>query len=84
MKVPYIWIYGLCLLGFHGQATSPQTGEQTGGSLKSMKEKSGQQEKDVQEGSALKTAGPAGEIIAGMSIISMKNVTFDLKSFSFS
>ncbi|KAL4655037.1 hypothetical protein ACB092_01G422200 [Castanea dentata] len=47
------------------RATSPQTGEQTGGSLKSMKEKSGQQEKDVQEGSALKTAGPAGEIIAG-------------------
>ena len=49
-----------------------------------MKEKSGQQEKDVQQGSVLKTAGPAGEIIAGMSIISMKNVTFDLKSFSFS
>ncbi|KAK7817989.1 dynamin-2b [Quercus suber] len=47
------------------RATSPQTGEQTGGSLKSMKEKSGQQEKDVQQGSALKTAGPAGEIIAG-------------------
>lgn len=49
-----------------------------------MKEKSGQQEKDVQEGSALKTAGPGGEITAGMSIISLKNVTFDLKSFSFS
>ncbi|GMY04890.1 dynamin-2A isoform X1 [Fagus crenata] len=47
------------------RATSPQTGERTGGSLKSMKEKSSQQEKDVQEGSALKTAGPGGEITAG-------------------
>lgn len=47
------------------RATSPQMGQQTGGSLKSMKEKSNQQDKDVQEGSALKTAGPEGEITAG-------------------
>lgn len=43
------------------RATSPQTG----GNLKSMKEKSSQAEKDAQEGSALKTAGPGGEITAG-------------------
>ncbi|KAK9161973.1 hypothetical protein Syun_002875 [Stephania yunnanensis] len=45
------------------RATSPQTG----GSLKSMKEKdkSNQPEKDSQEGSALKTTGPGGEITAG-------------------
>ncbi|CAL5401777.1 unnamed protein product [Camellia sinensis] len=49
------------------RATSPQTGgQQTGGSLKSMKEKPGQQDKDVQEGSGLKTAGPDGEITAGL------------------
>ena len=30
-----------------------------------MKEKPGQQDKDVQEGSGLKTAGPEGEITAG-------------------
>lgn len=49
------------------QATSPQTGgQQTGGSLKSMKEKPGQAEKEVQEGSGLKTAGPEGEITAGL------------------
>lgn len=48
------------------RATSPQTsGQQTGGSLKSMKEKSSQPEKDAQEGSALKIAGPGGEITAG-------------------
>lgn len=48
------------------RATSPQTGgQQTGGSLKSMKEKPGQAEKEVQEGSGLKTAGPEGEITAG-------------------
>ncbi|XP_048334931.2 dynamin-2B-like isoform X2 [Ziziphus jujuba] len=46
------------------RATSPQSGvQQTGGNLKSMKEKSG--EKDGQEGSVLKTAGPGGEITAG-------------------
>ncbi|KAL0305199.1 UNVERIFIED_CONTAM: Dynamin-2A [Sesamum angustifolium] len=51
------------------RATSPQTGgQQSGGSLKSMKdEKSGQQdkEKDVQDGPVLKTAGAEGEITAG-------------------
>ncbi|KAA8536616.1 hypothetical protein F0562_029094 [Nyssa sinensis] len=48
------------------RAPSPQTGgQQSGGSLKSMKDKSGQQDKDVQEGSALKIAGPDGEITAG-------------------
>ncbi|KAL7205692.1 hypothetical protein ACSBR2_018589 [Camellia fascicularis] len=48
------------------RATSPQTGgQQTGGSLKSMKDKPGQQDKDAQEGSGLKTAGPDGEITAG-------------------
>ncbi|XAR49308.1 Dynamin GTPase [Bertholletia excelsa] len=48
------------------RATSPQTGgQQSGGSLKSMKDKSGQQDKDVQEESSLKTAGPEGEITAG-------------------
>lgn len=30
-----------------------------------MKDKSGDQDKDVQEGSGLKTAGPDGEITAG-------------------
>ncbi|KAG9144509.1 hypothetical protein Leryth_010727 [Lithospermum erythrorhizon] len=43
------------------RATSPQTG----GSLKSMKDKPGQQENDAQEAPALKTAGPEGEITAG-------------------
>ncbi|KAL3503786.1 hypothetical protein ACH5RR_033627 [Cinchona calisaya] len=48
------------------RATSPQTGgQQTGGSLKSMKDKSGQQDKDAQDGPALKTAGAEGEITAG-------------------
>ncbi|CAA3011112.1 dynamin-2A-like [Olea europaea subsp. europaea] len=48
------------------RASSPQTGgQQSGGSLKSMKDKSSQQDKDVQEGSGLKTAGPEGEITAG-------------------
>ncbi|KAG5024117.1 hypothetical protein JHK85_020459 [Glycine max] len=46
-------------------ATSPQTSQQSGGNLKSMKEKSSQQDKDTQEGSGLKTAGPEGEITAG-------------------
>ncbi|KDP42490.1 hypothetical protein JCGZ_00287 [Jatropha curcas] len=46
------------------RATSPQTGsQQSGGSLKSMKDN--KSEKDSQEGSALKTAGPGGEITAG-------------------
>ncbi|KAG8378515.1 hypothetical protein BUALT_Bualt08G0145100 [Buddleja alternifolia] len=49
------------------RATSPQTGsQQSGGSIKSTKDnKSNQQDKDVQEGSALKVAGPEGEITAG-------------------
>ncbi|KAA8545434.1 hypothetical protein F0562_020218 [Nyssa sinensis] len=48
------------------RATSPQTGgQQSGGSLKSMKDKPNQQDKDVQGGPALKTAGPDGEITAG-------------------
>ncbi|XP_042493545.1 dynamin-2A-like [Macadamia integrifolia] len=48
------------------RATSPQTGApQSGGSLKSMKEKPEKSEKDGQETSALKTAGPGGEITAG-------------------
>ncbi|KAK7263777.1 hypothetical protein RJT34_31374 [Clitoria ternatea] len=47
------------------RATSPQTGQQSGGNLKSMKEKSSQQDKDTQEVSGLKTAGPDGEITAG-------------------
>jgi len=34
--------------------------------LKSLKEKSNQQDKDAPEGSALKTAGPGGEITAGL------------------
>ncbi|MCI31438.1 dynamin-2B-like protein, partial [Trifolium medium] len=49
------------------RATSPQTG----GSMKSLKEdkekdkdKSGQADKEGQEGSGLKTAGPEGEITA--------------------
>ncbi|OAY23841.1 dynamin-2A [Manihot esculenta] len=52
------------------RATSPQTG----GNLKSMKEKSNQSEKEVQEASGLKTAGPEGEITAGfLSKKSAKN-----------
>ncbi|KDP28973.1 hypothetical protein JCGZ_19524 [Jatropha curcas] len=58
------------------RATSPQTGgQQTGGSLKSMKEKSNQAEKEVQEASGLKTAGPEGEITAGFLL--KKNVKKD-------
>ncbi|GER37864.1 dynamin family protein [Striga asiatica] len=51
------------------RATSPQTvGQQSGGILKSLKDnKSNPQDKDKdgQEGSGLKTAGPDGEITAG-------------------
>ncbi|GLT90709.1 hypothetical protein SLE2022_086290 [Rubroshorea leprosula] len=48
------------------RATSPQTGvQQSEGSSKSMKDKSNKPDKDVQEGAALKTAGPGGEITAG-------------------
>ncbi|KAM7260422.1 hypothetical protein ACFE04_016163 [Oxalis oulophora] len=42
------------------RATSPQTGTQAGGSMKSMKDKSGDKEEV-----SLKTAGPDGEITAG-------------------
>ncbi|TXG53490.1 hypothetical protein EZV62_022659 [Acer yangbiense] len=52
--------------GPFSHATSPQTGgQQSVGSLKSMKEKSTQGEKEAQEVSALKTAGAEGEITAG-------------------
>lgn len=34
--------------------------------MKSLKDKANQQDKDVKEGSVLQTAGPAGEITAGM------------------
>ncbi|PKA57949.1 Dynamin-2B [Apostasia shenzhenica] len=45
------------------RATSPQ---QSGGSLKSTKEKSGsEKDKDAKEGSSLQIAGPDGEITAG-------------------
>ncbi|CAL9125239.1 unnamed protein product [Musa acuminata var. zebrina] len=46
------------------RASSPQPGSQ-GGSLKSMKDKSNQPEKETKEGSALQIAGPSGEITAG-------------------
>ncbi|VFQ71502.1 unnamed protein product [Cuscuta campestris] len=48
------------------RSTSPQTGgQQNGGNLKAMKEKSGQSDKEAQEGPTLKTAGAEGEITAG-------------------
>ncbi|XP_010553651.1 PREDICTED: dynamin-2B-like [Tarenaya hassleriana] len=50
------------------RATSPlPDGQPAGGSLKSMKDKSSEQDKDkdTQEVSGLKTAGPEGEITAG-------------------
>ncbi|KAL6633580.1 hypothetical protein ACP70R_026251 [Stipagrostis hirtigluma subsp. patula] len=48
------------------RASSPQTGsDQDGGSLKSMKDKSNQQDKDTKEGPNLQVAGPGGEITAG-------------------
>ncbi|KAL8162613.1 hypothetical protein V2J09_014102 [Rumex salicifolius] len=48
------------------RATSPLIGnQQSGSSMKSMKDKSGQEDKDAQEGSGLKVAGPEGEITAG-------------------
>ncbi|XP_052204785.1 dynamin-2A-like [Diospyros lotus] len=62
------------------RATSPQ---QTGGTLKSMKEKSGQ-DKDAQEGSSLKTAGPDGEITAGFLLKkSAKKDTWSRRWFVF-
>ncbi|GER27576.1 dynamin family protein [Striga asiatica] len=51
------------------RATSPQTGgQQSGGSLKSLKDNKSNphdKDKDAQEGSGLKIAGPDGEITAG-------------------
>ncbi|KAK8656894.1 hypothetical protein V6N13_098829 [Hibiscus sabdariffa] len=48
------------------RTTSPQpSGQQTGGALKTLKEKFGQSEKEVQETPALKTAGADKEITAG-------------------
>ncbi|KAE8668570.1 Dynamin-2B [Hibiscus syriacus] len=48
------------------RAASPQpSGQQTGGTLKTLKEKFGQSEKEVQETPALKTAGADKEITAG-------------------
>ncbi|XP_057831628.2 dynamin-2A [Cryptomeria japonica] len=48
------------------RATSPQPGnQQTGGTLKSMKDKSNQADKDNKETSVLQTAGPDGELTAG-------------------
>ncbi|XP_010520731.1 PREDICTED: dynamin-2B-like isoform X2 [Tarenaya hassleriana] len=47
------------------RATSPLSDGQSGGSLKSIKDKSGQLDKDAPEGPSLKVAGPEGEITAG-------------------
>ncbi|KAF8729513.1 hypothetical protein HU200_017452 [Digitaria exilis] len=48
------------------RASSPQTGsDEAGGSMKSMKDKSNQQDKDTKEGPNLQVAGPGGEITAG-------------------
>jgi dynamin GTPase len=48
------------------RATSPLPGtQQTGGTLKSMKEKSNQVDKDGKEASVLQNAGPGGELTAG-------------------
>lgn len=56
------------------KAISPQTGQQqSGGTLKSMKDKLGHTEKDLQEGPVLKTAGPEGEITAGLCRYSTLN-----------
>ncbi|CAN1789229.1 DRP2B [Linum perenne] len=56
------------------RATSPQTGgQQSGGSLKSLKDKFGQPDKEPQEGSILKTAGPGGEITAGVYLNCYEN-----------
>ena len=60
-----------------GQATSPQTGGSSG-SLKSMKEKPGKDDKEVQETSGLKTAGPEGEITAGMHLLCTLSVLLNV------
>lgn len=63
----YLVHLNYCLLPlphFPTQATSPQTGaQQSGGSLKSMKDKSNQPEKDSKEGSTLQIAG---DLVAGL------------------
>jgi dynamin 1/3 len=47
-------------------ASSPQiVSDEGGGNLKSMKDKSNQQDKDTREGPNLQVAGPGGEITAG-------------------
>ena len=56
------------------QATSPQTG----GSLKSMREKSNQADKEVQEASGLKIAGPEGELTAGFMGYCLLSKMFNL------
>eukprot|EP00249_Psilotum_nudum_P023591 c28932_g1_i1 orf=673-3459(-) len=43
----------------------PQSGGQTGGNLKSLKEKGGSIDKDAKGASSLHVAGPAGELTAG-------------------
>ncbi|XP_028804056.1 dynamin-2B-like [Neltuma alba] len=45
--------------------SSPQKGQQSGATLKSLKDKFGLHDKDAQETSSLKIAGPEGEITAG-------------------
>lgn len=39
--------------------------------MKSMKDKSNQQDKDTKEGPNLQVAGPGGEITAGMALFHM-------------
>ncbi|KAE8670509.1 Dynamin-2B [Hibiscus syriacus] len=65
--------HGACICSpsaFHSPGAEAAIGLQTGGqqsegNLKSLKDKLSKKEKDVPEGSALKTAGPGGEITAG-------------------
>lgn len=61
-------VYNTFMFCASRQATSPQTGgqQQTGGALKSLKDKLSRTEKDSQEAPALKTAGSEGEITAGL------------------
>lgn len=59
----------ICLFDLMTKATSPQTGgQQTGGTLKSLKDKDKDKtEKDTPDSSSgLKIAGPDGEIAAGL------------------
>ncbi|AQK55173.1 Dynamin-2A [Zea mays] len=51
------------------RASSPQTvSDEGGGNLKSMKDKSNQQDKDTKEGPNLQVAGPGGEITADLCV----------------